>query len=171
MRYGPPKFAYRPAQDLGRGCHTSVVIFTAHQFRENADLTLLKPNNSKKSPINPPDFWQQASGHKGLLEYGLKFGKNCLPLAKTPIQKRQLGKKYFFKNIFLTSKAFFFELFLLVSSVNLLAVYWKKRKKSENFFLHTENGGVRRSGYTYRGGYTYRAGCMYLCAMCRVVLL
>jgi hypothetical protein len=42
--------------------------------------------------------------------------------------------------------------------VNLFEVYCKKRKKSENFFLHTENGGVRRSGYTYRGGYTYCAG-------------
>jgi hypothetical protein len=44
--------------------------------------------------------------------------------------------------------------------VNLVEVYCKKRKKSEIFFLHTENGGVRRSGYTYRGGYTYRAGCI-----------
>jgi hypothetical protein len=31
-----------------------VVIFTAQRFRENADLTLLRPINSKKSPINPP---------------------------------------------------------------------------------------------------------------------
>jgi hypothetical protein len=83
-----------------------------------------------------------------------------LPLTKTAIQKRQLGKKYFFKNVFLTSKALFFELFLLVSSVNLFEVYCKKRKKSEKFFLHTENGGVRRSGYTYRGGYTYCPGCI-----------
>ncbi len=96
MRYGPPKFAHRPAHDLGRGGHTSVVIFTAHQFRENADLTLLRSNNSKMSPINPPDFLQQASGHKGLLEYGLTFGKNCLPLTKTAIKKRQLGKNFFF---------------------------------------------------------------------------
>jgi hypothetical protein len=82
-----------------------------------------------------------------------------LPLTKTAIQKRQLGKKYLKKNVFLTSKEFFFELFLLVSSVTLFEVYCKKRKKSEKFFLHTENAGVRRSGYTYRGGYTYPAGC------------
>ncbi len=35
----------------------------------------------------------------------------------------------------------------------------KKRKKLKKIILHAENGGVRRSGYTYRGGYTYRAGC------------
>jgi hypothetical protein len=29
----------------------------------------------------------------------------------------------------------------------------------KKIFLHTENGSVRRSGYTYRGGYTYSAGC------------
>jgi hypothetical protein len=46
--------------------------------------------------------------------------------------------------------------------VNLFEVYYKKRKKSEKFFLNTENGGVRRSGYTYRGGYTYRAGCKFV---------
>jgi hypothetical protein len=73
--------------------------------------------------------------------------------------KTAIRKKYLFKNIFLSSKALFFELFRLVSSVNLFEVYCKKRKKSEKFFLHTENGGVRRSGYTYRNGYTYRASC------------
>jgi hypothetical protein len=78
---------------------------------------------------------------------------------KMAIKKWRLKKKYFFKNVFLTCKAFFCELFLLVSSVNLFEVYCKKRKKSKNFFLHTKNGGVWRSGYTYRGGYTYRAGC------------
>jgi hypothetical protein len=66
----------------GRGGHTAVVIFTAQRFRENADLTLLRSNNSKKSPITPPDFVQQALIHKGLLEYGLQFGKNCLPQTK-----------------------------------------------------------------------------------------
>jgi hypothetical protein len=35
----------------------------------------------------------------------------------------------------------------------------KKEKKLKKIILHTENGGIRRSGYTYRGGYTYRAGC------------
>ncbi len=44
--------------------------------------------------------------------------------------------------------------------MNLFEVYCKKRKKSKKIILHTENGGVRRSGYTYRGGYTYRAGCI-----------
>ncbi len=47
-----------------------------------------------------------------------------------------------------------FEIFLLVSSVNLFEVYCKKRKKSKKTFLVTKNGGVSRSGYTYRGGYT-----------------
>jgi hypothetical protein len=46
--------------------------------------------------------------------------------------------------------------------VNLFEVYCKKRKKSKNIILHIENGGVRRSGYTYRGGYTYRAGCIVI---------
>jgi hypothetical protein len=51
-------------------------------------LTFLRPNNSKKSPITPtPDFLQQALVHKGLLEYGLKFGKNCLMPTKTAIKK------------------------------------------------------------------------------------
>jgi hypothetical protein len=52
-----------------------------------------------------------------------------------------------FLNVFLTSKAFF-ELFLLVSSVNLFKVYCKKKKKSEIFFLFTKNGGVMRSVLT-----------------------
>jgi hypothetical protein len=43
-----------PLMTWGGGGHTSVVIFTAQQFRESADLTFLRPNNSKKSPINPP---------------------------------------------------------------------------------------------------------------------
>jgi hypothetical protein len=43
--------------------------------------------------------------------------------------------------------------------VNLFEFNREKRKKLKKIFLHTENGGVRRSGYTYRGGYTYRAGC------------
>ncbi len=70
-------------------------------------------------------------------------------------------KNYFLKTFFELVRVFFFELFLLVSSVNLFEVYCKKREKSKKISLHTVNGGVRGSGYTYRGGYTYRAGCMY----------
>jgi hypothetical protein len=34
--------------------------------------------------------------HKGLLEYGLKFGENCSPPTKTKIKKRRREKKNFF---------------------------------------------------------------------------
>jgi hypothetical protein len=50
-------------------------------------------------------------------------------------KKTAVKKNNFVKNVFLTSKAFYFELFRLVSGVNLFEVYFKKRKKVENFFL------------------------------------
>ncbi len=66
---------------------------------------------------------------------------------KTKI-KKWWQENFFFLNVFLTSKTFFWTLPLLVSSVNLFEVYCKK--KAENFFSFTKNGGVMRSGYTYR---------------------
>jgi hypothetical protein len=50
-------------------------------------------------------------GLKGLLEYGLKFGKNCLPPTKTKIKKRRRRKKFSFLNVYFTSKAFIFRTF------------------------------------------------------------
>jgi hypothetical protein len=57
-------------------------LCTEERFWENADMTLFKPNNLKKSPITPPDIWQQALVYKGLLEYSFKFSKNFSPPKK-----------------------------------------------------------------------------------------
>jgi hypothetical protein len=70
-------------------------------------------------------------------------------------RRKRRSKNTFFDLV----RNFFFKLFLLVSSVDLFEVYCQKRKKSKKIIEHTENGGVKRSGYTYRGGYIYRAGC------------
>ncbi len=65
----------------------------------------------KSPPRTPSDFWQQALVHKGLLEYGFKFGENCSPPMKTKIKKRRRKKIFFFLNVFLTNKRFFFQTF------------------------------------------------------------
>jgi hypothetical protein len=50
---------------------------------------------------------------------------------KTAIKKHRRKKKLFFKHVSELVRNFFFELFLLVSSVDLFEVYCKKRKKSK----------------------------------------
>jgi hypothetical protein len=67
----------------------------------------------------------------GLLEYGLNFGK-LLAADENGDQKTAVKKKIVLK-VFLTSKAFFSHIFLLVSSENWFKVNCKK-EKVENFF-------------------------------------
>jgi hypothetical protein len=76
----------------------SIGILPAQQFREKAVLTLFKlfkTNAQKCFPITPPGFRQKALVHIGLLEYDLKFDKNCSLPKKTTI-KYGSGKKNFF---------------------------------------------------------------------------
>jgi hypothetical protein len=54
----------------------------------------------KSPPRTPSDFLQQALGHKGLLEYGLKFGENCSPPTKTKIKNGGGQKNFFFETSF-----------------------------------------------------------------------
>ncbi len=140
----------------GRG-HTAVVIFTAQRFRENADLTLLRPNNSKKSPINPPWFLTADFSTLRPISEWFRFWQKLFAADENG------DKKIFFFKRLLTCKAFFSNFFfLLVSSVNLFEVYCKKEKSRKLFFLHTKNGGVRLSGYTCS------AGCIVCCCDCGV---
>jgi hypothetical protein len=67
----------------------------------------------------------------GLLEYGLKFGENCLP------PKKRKSKTATEKNVctfVFTITKIIFQLFLLVSIAELLEVYDKKKKKSKTIF-------------------------------------
>jgi hypothetical protein len=67
--------------------------------------------------------------YKGLLEYGLKFGENCLPLTKTV--KKNGGGKFFLSGFFTSKKFIIFILFL----VSICLKFKVKKEKVEKFFF------------------------------------
>jgi hypothetical protein len=127
----------------GEGPYCSVYTYCA-AISGKCWLKTLRPDNSKKTPHNSPDFWQQALVHKGLIEYDLKFRKIVRCWQKQRYENSNLKEKKILNCLF-SSKAFvknFFFLFLVWICLKFTA----KNKNVDNFFKHTENGGVRRNG-------------------------
>jgi hypothetical protein len=74
-----------------------LVILPTQQFWENTAFTLFRLESSKMFPHTPPPrFLTAVIGiiRLTVLEYGLKFGENCLPPKKTMI-KNSDGKNTF----------------------------------------------------------------------------
>jgi hypothetical protein len=89
----------------------------------------------------------------GLLEYGLKFGDNCLP------PKKRNSKTATEKNVckfFFTITKINFQLFLLVSLAEFLEVYDKKKKKSKTIFEQFKRW---RNAHWFCVGYTSCTDC------------
>ncbi len=138
-------------------CHSMQIVLvklTAHRFWENAELTLLRLNNSEVSPQNPLLFLTTGIGIYGPVRKWFKIRRKIIRCWRNGEKKQCL--KFSFQTFFSPVK--FLKHFFLFVLQNFIKFVTKKEKSLFfKYFFDSKNGGKIVTGYTFHVSYTYCA--------------